>query len=382
MLMKEGWEYKELGEVAFYSTNRIPSSSIDEKNYVGVDNLLKDRKGKINATVVPVEGNCISYECGDILVGNIRPYLKKIWLANRDGGASGDVLVIRTNNHQKLQSNYLYWVLANDTFFQYNMLHSKGAKMPRGNKVDILKYIVPIPSFSEQQHIVEELELLSSIIEKKKAQLKELDNLAQSLFYEMFGDPVTNEKGWDVRKLADISKEKLSYGSGASAIPYDGKMRYIRITDINDSGELNDNIVSPNSFNEKYLLNDGDILFARSGATVGKTYYHKVKNGKCIYAGYLIRLIPNADIVLPSYVFGYTKTQYYMEFVKSAQNAVAQPNINAKQYGNLDICIPPLSLQQQFTSKIEAIEQQKELIKKSIKEVETLFNSRMDYYFN
>ncbi len=364
--MKEGWEYKKLGEVA---------TIINGKNQKAVEN--------VNG-IYPIcgSGGIMGYAndflCPEQTVilgrkGNInRPIFmeQKFWNVDTAFG-----IVAKKS---QLYSKFLYYFCIDFNFEKLN----KAVTIPSLVKSDLLKIDMPVPPVSEQQHIVEELDLLSSIIEKKKAQLNELDNLAQSLFYEMFGDPITNEKGWEVRKLADISKEKLSYGSGASAIPYDGKMRYIRITDINDSGELNDNIVSPNSFNEKYLLNDGDILFARSGATVGKTYYHKVKNGKCIYAGYLIRLIPNADIVLPSYVFGYTKTQYYMEFVKSAQNAVAQPNINAKQYGNLDICIPPLSLQQQFTSKLEAIEHQKELIKKSIKEVETLFNSRMDYYFN
>lgn len=140
-------------------------------------------------------------------------------------------------------------------------------------------------------------------------------------------------------------------------------------------------MVSPNVYDEKYLLDEGDILFARSGATVGKTYCHKSKYGKCMYAGYLIRLVPNKDIVEPSYVFGYTKTSYYMGFVQKAQNAVAQPNINAKQYGSLLICIPPLSLQQSFASKIEAIEKQKSLVQQSIVETQTMFDYTMDKYF-
>ena len=87
-------------------------------------------------------------------------------------------------------------------------------------------------------------------------------------------------------------------------------------------------------------------------------------------------------MVLPSYIFGFTKSSTYRCFVAKAQNAVAQPNINAKQYSDLSLPLPPLSLQQSFAEKIEAIEKQKELIKQSITETETLFNSRMDYYFN
>ena len=86
--------------------------------------------------------------------------------------------------------------------------------------------------------------------------------------------------------------------------------------------------------------------------------------------------------LLSSYIFRYTKTAYYRAFIQSSAQAVAQPNINAQQYGSLLVPVPPIALQQEFADKIETIEKQKELIKKSISETETLFNARMDYYFN
>ena len=246
---------------------------------------------------------------------------------------------------------------------------------------DLSDFRIPMLPLAEQERIVAELDLLQGIIDKQKAQLKELDTLAQSIFYDMFGDPVENEKGWPSSTLLDISTGKLSYGSGASAIDYDGKIRYIRITDIDDNGSLRGEAVSPSDYNEKYLLHDGDILFARTGATVGKTYLHKKENGNCIYAGYLIRLVPNKDLVLPEYVFGFTKTLYYKRFVALAQKAVAQPNINAEQYGSLLIGVPPISLQQAFATKIEAIERQKASINASIAETQKLFDYTMDKYF-
>ncbi len=240
---------------------------------------------------------------------------------------------------------------------------------------------IPLPPLSEQESIVRELDLLNDLIAKKRAQVAEYNQLQQSLFYTMFGDPVTNEKGWEVKKLGEVGVGKLTYGSGASAVTFDGEIRYIRITDITDIGGLNDNLMSPNVYDERYLLNDGDILFARTGATVGKTYCHSKKNGRCIYAGYLIRLRPNKEIVEPLYVFHFTKSQYYLDFVSSSQRAVAQPNINAQQYGELKLPLPPLPLQQEFARKVEAIEALKEKVNASIKETETLLASRMDYYF-
>lgn len=165
----------------------------------------------------------------------------------------------------------------------------------------------------------------------------------------MFGDTEINPMGWPEATLKDICVGKLSYGSGAAATEYDGETRYVRITDITDEGELSDDIKSPNVIDEKYLLNDGDILFARSGATVGKTLMYKASYGRCIYAGFLIRLIPDTSKVIPNYVFGFTKSAYYEDFVRKTQRAVGQPNINAQEYGDLKICIPPIELQLQFS---------------------------------
>ena len=244
-----------------------------------------------------------------------------------------------------------------------------------------LRLAIPYFEIAEQERIVAELDLLQGIIEKKKEQLKAYDQLAQSIFYTMFGDPIDNPKGWETKKLGEVATQKLSYGSGASAIQYNGKIRYVRITDIREDGELNSDIVSPDTFDEKYLLNEGDILFARSGATVGKTFQYKSRFGKCIFAGYLIRMIPNIEIVLPSFIFAYTKSSYYRSFVSKAQNAVAQPNINAKQYSDLLVPVPPLSLQQEFAEKVEAIERQKALVQQSIDETQTMFDYTMDKYF-
>lgn len=151
-----------LGEIAKYSSTRIKSSCLCETSFVGVDNLLQYRKGKTISTHVPTEGTFAEYQVGDILIGNIRPYLKKIWYADNSGGASGDVLVIHLTNEQ-IMSRYLYQVLADDKFFSYNMQHAKGAKMPRGNKQKIMEYKIPLPPLSVQREIVEILDKFDTL---------------------------------------------------------------------------------------------------------------------------------------------------------------------------------------------------------------------------
>ena len=155
-------EWKTLGEVAEYVRERIAVDQLCAQTYVGVDNLLPNRAGKQDSNYLPTEGNAIAYQPNDILIGNIRPYLKKIWKADNEGGASADVLVIRSTT-QLLVPGYLYHLLADNRFFSYDMQHAKGAKMPRGNKEKILDYVLPLPPLSEQRRIVDFLDRFDTL---------------------------------------------------------------------------------------------------------------------------------------------------------------------------------------------------------------------------
>ena len=119
-------EWKPLSEIAEYSNGRISADKLGASTYVGVDNLLQNRAGRIDSNYVPTSGNLTRFQEGDILIGNIRPYLRKIWLSDRIGGTNGDVLVIHPTE-TTISSNYLFQVLTDERFFEYNIQHSKGA---------------------------------------------------------------------------------------------------------------------------------------------------------------------------------------------------------------------------------------------------------------
>lgn len=155
-------EVVKLTDVCKYSKDRINSSDLDENTYVGVDNLLQDKQGKDLSSYVPKTGTSIKYSKGDVLVGNIRPYLRKIWLADNEGGTNGDVLVLKPNQ-KKIIPEYLYHILASESFFEYNNRFSKGAKMPRGDKEMIMKYDIPLPTMDIQKRIADVLGNFESI---------------------------------------------------------------------------------------------------------------------------------------------------------------------------------------------------------------------------
>ena len=154
-----------LKDIAEYSKRRVPASLLNEKNYVGVENLLKGKLGKINSNYVPKEGNLIAFNIGDILIGNIRPYLRKIWIADLNGGTNGDVLAISLKKDAKyrVEPRFLYQILANESLFEYNVKFSKGAKMPRGDKKKIMEYEFFLPSIRVQKQIVSMLDYFDSV---------------------------------------------------------------------------------------------------------------------------------------------------------------------------------------------------------------------------
>lgn len=313
--MRKGWEYKKLGEVGQIVTGSTPSTK-DESNYspreycfVKPSDLPSQGIADIEETEYFVSQVGLSKSrvlpAGSVLVSCIGS-IGKIGILTKEACSNQQINAIIPQD--ETDSRFIAYSLYAQRFVLESIANAP--VVPIINKTDFSKIRIGIPPKSTQLAIVSELDKINELIRLKKEQLKDFDNLAQSLFYEMFGDPVENEKGWEMKKIKDIATEKLSYGSGASAVPFNKSVRYIRITDINEYGELKDEKVSPNIFDEKYLLAEGDILFARSGATVGKTYLHKQNEIPCIYAGYLIRLRPNELLVLPNYVYYYTKSNY------------------------------------------------------------------------
>ena len=183
-------EYR-LGDIAEYSSSRISAEELDTFNYVGVDNLLKDKCGREDSEYVPQTGSSIRFEKGNILIGNIRPYLRKIWYSDRIGGTNGDVLAINVKNKKTVSPRYVYHVLADERFFEYNIKYSKGAKMPRGDKKKIMEYKFSIPPLHVQQHVVSILDKFDTLVNDIKEGLpKEIEQRQKQ--YEYWRDCLLN----------------------------------------------------------------------------------------------------------------------------------------------------------------------------------------------
>ena len=176
---EKGWEVKKLGEVTIYPNERISIEDIQSNQYIGVENLLKNKAGVSFSNQLPNATSAIYFSFNDILLGNIRPYLKKIWLSDTIGGASGDVIVIRISSNKVLPM-YLFKLLSTDTFFDYDNLNTKGAKMPRGDKKVIAKFPVPLPPLPLQQQFAARIEAIERQKQQVSETIKDLETLLAS----------------------------------------------------------------------------------------------------------------------------------------------------------------------------------------------------------
>lgn len=281
-----------------YSSKRGGSQELYVDNYITTDNLLQNKAGVTLATNLPPNGNYFSkYEEGDVLISNIRPYLKKIWYANREGLCSSDILVLTSKI--KFHSKFIYYNLHQDAFFNHMMNGAKGTKMPRGDKGQILKFQIPDLPFPTQQKIAAVLSALDDKIELNNKINAELEAMAKTLYDYWFvqfdfpdangkpykssgGKMVYNEvlkreipEDWEVKSLREFAD------TGSGGTPLSTNKEYYENGNIPwiNSGELNQPfIVNAQKFiTEKGLNNSsaklfkkGTILMAMYGATAGK----------------------------------------------------------------------------------------------------------------
>lgn len=369
--MKQGWEIKKLGEVCEILDHlRVPITKKDRREgcypYYGasgvqdyIDSYIFDGRyllvGEDGAKWGPNDKSAYIIE-------------GKSWVNNH-----AHILKINECLSDKLVE---YYLVAKDL-----QEFITGAIVPKLTQQALKNIPIPVLPLPIQERIVSELDLLSGIIEKKREQLKELDALAQSIFYDMFGDPITNEKGWEVKKLGEVCKTTSggTPSKGQSNYYDGGTIPWLR------SGEVNKMYIYDTELfiTEEGLENssakwfpEDTVVIAMYGATVGQVGI--LRNSMTTNQA-ICGVFPN-ETFIPIYLFHFLQSNKE-EYIKMASGG-AQPNISQNIIRETVIPIPPLPLQHQFATKIEAIEKQKELIKQSISETETLFNERMQHYFS
>ena len=252
------WEKCKLGDIAEFSTARVSSVKLDCKNYVSTENMLQDFQGVVEAKSVPNETNVISFTCGDILISNIRPYLKKVWKATFDGGCSSDVFVLQATD--TVAKDYLHYAVANDKFINYVMSGAKGVKMPRGDKNQMRTYQLSLPSIQEQYKIAKLLTLLDERIATQSKLIEKLESLIKGLAHHCIRD-FSND--CEYIRLGDISK--ITTGKlDANAQVENGQYPFFTCAE--------------RPFNiDSYAFDTEALLISGNGANLGYINYYKGK---------------------------------------------------------------------------------------------------------
>ena len=173
------WQETRLKEISKFSKERLNSIELSCSNYVTTENMLQDYKGIVSATNLPTNTNVVKFSKGDVLLSNIRPYLKKVWYADRNGGCSADVFVFKAL--PICNSNFLHHVIANDRFIKFVMGGAKGVKMPRGDKEQMITYKVGLPCIEEQKKIANLLSLLDDRISTQNKIIEKLQSLIKGI---------------------------------------------------------------------------------------------------------------------------------------------------------------------------------------------------------
>lgn len=395
MIDKKGWEKKKLSDVCDLITDGVHISPQYEEE--GVPML--DSKNIIDGFKIDASNptKFISNETDRLLSSRCKPKTNDILISSR--GSIGKIAIVENGQDFNIMGNIIlirlplnmdtkflaYSLFSNVKEFE-NLAQGVAQKGLYLNQVRNFK--IPIPLLPIQQQIVSELDTLSDIISKKKQQLADLDTLAQATFYDMFGDPVSNEKGWNVSKLGKLGsfKNGLNYKTSENGIN-------VKILSVSD---FKKNITIKNTEllgfvgldilpNEEYFLKENDIVFVRSNGSkdlVGRCVLMGLIKEKITFSGFCIRfrmVIHELNSLFLTYIL--TNEHFKNNLIQQGRGANIS-NINQQMLNEQLIIMPPISLQNNFTEKIESIEEQKELINKSIEDVQQLFDYTMNRYFN
>ena len=390
--MKHGWDYKKLGELVQVLNGYAFKSSLYENQGIRVLRITNVQKGNI------VDDDPKYYPLS--LTDEIRNYLLKesdllmslTGNVGRVGLLTKEMLPAALNQRvaclrilsNGLNLGFLFHYLNSDKFEQDAVLSAKGIAQKNMSTEWLKDYKLPLPPISVQQSIVSQLDKINELIRLKKEPLKDYDNLAQSIFYEMFGDPVVNEKGWEVKKIGEIGTVERGAGISKKDFVEDGLpcIHYGQLHTILGPTTRHHHSCIPESLLPKYkIAHTNDVIMAITSEDV---------EGSCKSTAWL----GNYDIVIGSdaailhheqdgtFLSYYTMTKAFFNEKSKYAKGFKVTHISAKEIENIPVYLPPLALQKDFAKRIEVIEQQKENIKSTIQDLETLLASRMQYWFD
>ena len=326
------WEKRTLGDASEFSKERVNTQNLSSDNYVATENMLQDYQGIIEASSVPTNTKVIKFNKGDVLLSNIRPYLKKVWFADKNGGCSADVFVFKALS--ACIPDFLHYIIANDRFINFAMSGAKGVKMPRGDKEQMKTYEIGLPSIEEQKKMAK---LLSFLDERIATQNKIIDKL-QSLIKGISNRIFTSIQGIEYR-MGDIVTITNGNSNVQDAVTQskDGLYPFFdRSEDI--------------KYLPTFLFDKEAIIYPGEGTEFIPRYF----KGKFALHQRCYAIFDFNEIINARFLYFYLKTRNSY-FVKNAVGSTV-PSLRLDTFQKLKVIIPPKEIQHSVSLCLSSME--------------------------
>ena len=372
-----------LDDVAKFITSKVEISDINETNYISTENMHPNKGGVCLATSLPDTKTVRKYIPNDILINNIRPYFKKIWFANKEGGWSNDVFVLRAK--ENYDSRFLYYVLSSDDFFSYVMANAKGTKMPRGDKKAIQSYVVPDFSIEDQRKISHFLSNIDEKIEINKQINKNLDNILNSIFKEQFINNFSpDNENLIIKKIGDlplIITDYVANGSFASLkenvsiLDKEDYAYFIRNTDLKSQDF--EKYVNKHSYDflKKSSLFGNEVIISNVG-DVGSVFLCPFLDKPMTLGNNMILVkTKENEVNLNFYLFLLFNSEFGQYLLSTVTSGSVQLKFNKTEFKSLELFIPRDKELREFNNIISPIFEYKTQISSEIKNLTSLRDS-------
>ena len=374
------WEMVALGEIAEIDRTGVsPDTILDGTVFLGLENIESGGRilGRQEVGAGEIASTKFQFGSEHILYGKLRPYLAKIALPDFEGVCSTDILPILPG--REIDKTFLAFYLRQPFMVDHATMLSTGANLPRLSPNALANFQIPLPPLEEQKRIASILDQADSLRRSRAAALEKLNGLGQAIFYEMFGDPAINQRGWVQGTIGDLLDE-VKYGTSSKANTDGCGLPILRMGNVTYDGRIDLADLKHIELNEaefqKYTTQKGDILFNRTNSKdlVGKTAVVHQTEPMAI-AGYLVRARVGIN-GNPEYISAYLNSPHGKAVLKGmCKNIVGMANINANEFQTIKIALPPVKTQNEFADRIAMVERQRLPYLKSHSELDTLFAS-------
>ncbi len=390
--MREGWTIMTIGEVALHlcDGSHNPPVGIDFSEYpmlssknIFFDSYDYSEPRYLTKEQFDIENKRTNVSDGDILLTIVGTIGRACCIKEpfQPFTLQRSVAVIKPNKNIIISRYLMYCLCGLNAYFNKE---AKGVAQKGIYLKQLSKISIPVPPLQEQERIVAELDLLTEIIDKQKQQLKELDTLAQSIFYDMFGNPVENDKGWEKKQIGKICTSKKQIQRASKRFKDSDIIRYIDISSIDN---INNVMTSTTSYGfgdapsrAQQVVEIGDVLISLVRPNLNNVAMVSEDGTDLVASSGFCVLRANCEIV-KEFLFYSVKMKCFTDYLMQRVSGANYPAVREDDIMGYNIILPPLELQESFAQKIQSIESQKQSINRSLAESQKLFDYTMDKYF-